>query len=236
VVDDDQAGTTISADVLRVDGETAFPLHAALGIELTQTLFVGPYVLFVEGASDVVFLTYLSDQLKAAGRAGLDDRWVMVPGGGITKLPAFLTLFGANKLTVAVLTDSSADNDATIQRLRAANKLYAGGIVQVGDALGRDEADVEDLFEPKFYVDLVNAAYQGALAGSPLTVADLPADKRLVRRVERAFADRGINGGKLNHYSAAGALMRKAPGTRKPAGAVLDRAEQLFDKINALIK
>lgn len=104
VVDDEQRGTVISADVLRVDGETAFPLHAALGIELTQTLFVGPHVLFLEGASDVVYLQYLSDQLNAAGRRGLDDRWVLVPGGGITKLPAFLTLFGANKLTVAVLT------------------------------------------------------------------------------------------------------------------------------------
>lgn len=236
VVDDEQAGTTISADVLRADGETAFPLHAALGIELTQTLFVGPDVLFVEGASDVVFLTWLSDQLKAADREGLDDRWVIVPGGGITKLPAFLTLFGANKLNVAVLTDSSADNESTIQQLRQAGKLYSGGLVQIGDAVGRDEADVEDLLEPKFYVELVNTAYQGLLHHSPLTVADLPSDKRLVRRVERAFVDRGINNGKLNHFSPAGALLRKPGGQgRKPSKAVLDRAELLFQKINALL-
>ena len=86
VVDDEKLGTVVSADVLRVDGESAFPLHAALGIELTQTLFIGPEVLFVEGPSDVVYLQYLSDQLKLAGRTGLDDRWTIVPGGGITKL------------------------------------------------------------------------------------------------------------------------------------------------------
>ncbi|WP_158375356.1 ATP-dependent nuclease [Cellulosimicrobium cellulans] len=236
VVDDVKLGTTISADVLRVDGETAFPLHAALGIELTQTLFVGTNVLFVEGASDVIFLNYLSDQLKAVGREGLDERWVIVPGGGITKLPAFLTLFGANKITVAVLTDSSEDNDVTIRKLREAGKLYAAGIVQVGDALGRDEADVEDLFEPKFYVDLVNEAYEGALKGQPLTVEELPAGERLVVRVEQAFAARPVGSGRLNHYSPAGALLRrKATGSRKLPAAVLDRAERLFRKVNQLL-
>lgn len=236
VVDDEQTGTTISADVLRADGETAFPLHAALGVELTQSLFVGPDVLFVEGSSDVVFLNWLSDQLKAAGREGLNDRWVIVPGGGITKLPAFLTLFGANRLNVAVLTDSSADNEATIRQLRQAGKLYSGGLVQIGDAVGRDEADVEDLLEPRFYIELVNTAYQGLLHESPLTVADLPDDKRLVRRVERAFEDRGINNGNLNHFSPAGALLRKSGGRgRKPGKTVLDRAERLFQKINVLL-
>lgn len=237
VIDDDQAGTSISADVLRADGETAFPLHAALGIELTQTLFVGPDVLFVEGASDVVFLTWLSDQLKALGREGLDDRWVLVPGGGIAKLPAFLTLFGANRLNVAVLTDSASDGETTIRRLREAGKLYAGGIVQIGDALDRAEADVEDLLEASFYVELVNTAYQGLLHKSPLAVADLPGDPRLVRRVERAFKDRGINNGRLNHYAPAGALLRRPGGrSRKPSATVLNRAETLFAKINALLE
>lgn len=234
VVDDEQRGTVISEDVLRVDGETAFPLHAALGIELTQTLFVGPHVLFLEGASDVVYLQYLSDHLNAVGRRGLDDRWVLVPGGGITKLPAFLTLFGANKLTVAVLTDSSPDNAHVIQTLRDAGKLYQAGLVQIGQAVGRDEADVEDLLDTKTYVELVNNAYQGALAGAPLTFDDLPEDPRIVRRIERAFAARGVNNGRFNHFSPAGALLRgKFP---KPSAAVLDRAEKLFDTINDILE
>lgn len=233
VVDDERRGTVISADVLRVDGETAFPLHAALGIELTQTLFVGPDVLFVEGASDVVYLQYLSDQLKANGRQGLDERWVIVPGGGISKLPAFLTLFGANKMTVAVLTDSSQDNTAVIRELREAGKLYAAGIVQIGEALGRAEADIEDLFEPAWYLELVNTAYQGLLAGNPVALEELPDDQRLVRRVERAFAARGLNNGRINHFSPAGALLRsKAP---SPATSVLDGAEKLFAAINAIL-
>lgn len=56
VVDDSETGTTVSADILKTDAESAFPLHAALGVELTQTLFVGPNVLLVEGPSDVIYL------------------------------------------------------------------------------------------------------------------------------------------------------------------------------------
>ena len=234
VVDEDSTGTTISADVLRVDGESAFPLHAALGVELTQTLFVGPDVLFVEGPSDVVYLQYLSDQLKAVDRVGLDDRWVLVPGGGITKLPAFLTLFGANKMTVGVLTDSSAANSVTIAELRKAGKLYAGGLVQVGDALKRDEADVEDLFDPKTYLGLVASAYAGAMGGKALTVGDLAGSDRIVQDLASLFKSRGINDGKFNHFAPAGALLRSR-GHAKASKGELDRAETLFKNINALL-
>ncbi len=234
VVDVESKGTTLSADVLRVDSESAFPLHAALGIELTQTLFIGPEELFVEGPSDVIYLQYLSDKLKDAGRKGLDDRWVITPGGGITKLPAFLTLFGANNMTVAVLTDSSKSNGAAIDELRKAGKLYAGGLVQVGDAVGREEADVEDLFDPEMYLELVSSAYAGALGGAALTVDDLPDGERIVRRVEGAFAARGVNKGHFNHYSPAVALLR-ARSPKKATKGVLDRAEKLFAAINALL-
>lgn len=234
VVDDAAKGTLVSEDVLRVDGETAFPLHAALGIELTQTLFVGPHVLFLEGPSDVVFLQYLSDQLQTVGRPGLDERWVLVPGGGITKLPAFLTLFGANHLTVAALTDSSESNQHVIRTLQSAGKLYKAGLVQVGEILGKPEADVEDLLEPRAYLDLFNSAYQGVLAEDPLSLTDLPDGPRLVLRIEAALAQRGILNGRYNHYSPAAALLRTKPPT--PSKNVLDRAERLFAKLNEILK
>ena len=159
VIDDPQAGTTVSSDILKTDAESAFPLHAALGIELTQTLFIGPNVLLVEGPSDVIYLQYLSDQLVKAGKNGIDEKWVLVPGGGITKLPAFLALFGANQMKVAVVTDSSASNERVIKDVRASGKLYAAGIIQIGEVLNVDEADIEDILPVNLYLELVNDAY-----------------------------------------------------------------------------
>lgn len=234
VIDAPEAGTTVSSDILKTDAESAFPLHAALGVELTQTLFVGPNVLLVEGPSDVIYLQYLSEQLIKAGKTGLDDRWVLVPGGGISKLAAFLTLFGANQMKVCVLADSSAQNNKTIGRLKASGKLYDAGIVQVGGASGAEEADIEDLLPAQLYVDLVNEAYRGELAGTSLTLAELPDGPRIVKRVEDAFVSRNLNKGRLNHYSPAGALLRMKE-TTEMSEEQLSAAEVLIRRINALL-
>lgn len=234
VIDAPETGTTVSSDILKTDAESAFPLHAALGVELTQTLFVGPNVLLVEGPSDVIYLQYLSEQLIKAGKTGLDDRWVLVPGGGISKLAAFLTLFGANQMKVCVLADSSAQNNKTIGRLKASGKLYDAGIVQVGDASGAEEADIEDLLPAQLYVDLVNDAYRGELAGTSLTLAELPDGPRIVKRVEDAFVSRNLNKGRLNHYSPAGALLRMKE-TIEMSEEQLSAAEVLIQQINALL-
>lgn len=234
VIDAPETGTTVSSDILKTDAESAFPLHAALGVELTQTLFVGPNVLLVEGPSDVIYLQYLSEQLIKAGKTGLDDRWVLVPGGGISKLAAFLTLFGANQMKVCVLADSSARNNKTIGRLKASGKLYDAGIVQIGNASGAEEADIEDLLPAQLYVDLVNDAYRGELAGTSLTLAELPDGPRIVKRVEDAFFSRDVNKGRLNHYSPAGALLRMKE-TTEMSEEQLSAAEILIQQINALL-
>jgi hypothetical protein len=91
-------------------------LHAELGIELSQTLFVGPNVLLVEGPCDVLYLEVFSEALKGRGREGLDGRLAVTPAGGIAKLPAFVTLLGANKLNTIVLVDSSNGEHATVKR------------------------------------------------------------------------------------------------------------------------
>ena len=234
VIDAPETGTTVSSDILKTDAESAFPLHAALGVELTQTLFVGPNVLLVEGPSDVIYLQYLSEQLIKAGKTGLDDRWVLVPGGGISKLAAFLTLFGANQMKVCVLADSSAQNNKTIGRLKASGKLYDAGIVQIGNASGAEEADIEDLLPAQLYVDLVNDAYRGELAGTSLTLAELPDGPRIVKRVEDAFFSRDVNKGRLNHYSPAGALLRMKE-TTEMSEEQLSAVEILIQQINALL-
>lgn len=237
VVDVDNEGTKVSDQVLQSDEETSFPLHAALGIELAQTLFVAPNTLLVEGPSDLVYLEVLSNVLKSKGREGLDERWAIAPAGGASKLPAFVTLLGANHLNAVVLADSEASKSNALELLRQRGKTAAAGIVFIGDATGGEEADVEDLFDAGFYLQLINDAYAGALGGTKLKVADLPKDKRLIRRVERAFADRGINSGRVNHYAPAAALLRMQGAiTGKLSDRTLDAAEALFGKVNALVK
>jgi predicted ATPase len=235
VTDVDNEGTKVSADVMYSDAETSFPLHAALGVELAQTLFVSPDVLLVEGPSDLIYFEVLSNALQATGRPGLDPRWAVMPVGGASKLPAFLTLLGANKLNAAIVADSPFSNSGVIDRLRSTGRLGAAGVVLIGEIVGKQTADVEDLFEARIYVDLVSDAYAGLLKNRRLKVSDLPKGERLVERVEQYFAAEGINGGRLNHFAPASALLCGSKYIPRLNDATLDRAEAVFTKINGFL-
>lgn len=235
VIDTDEKGTVVSADVLRADSESAFPLHAAMGVELTQTLFVGPTVLFVEGPSDLIYLNYFSEAVKSHGHSGLNPNWTIVPGGGLAKLPVFLSLFGSNNIRVAVLTDSSVNDTTIIRRLRETGRVFNAGLISIGTVLDRTEADIEDLFSTEYYLALVNRAFAGALKGYKIKSDDLPEDSRIVNRVSKYFADHNINNGHLNHYSPAAELLRSEQNLPDLDSKTIDRVTTLLNEINSVL-
>lgn len=234
VIDVDGAGTKVSNDVLRADSETAFPLQAALGYEMTQTLFVGPDNLLLEGPSDLVYLDVLDAAVAASGKVGLDPRWVKVPVGGAGKLSTFVSLMGANKLNVAVVMDSSTRDAGAVAQLRETGRLAAGNVITISDVVGRSNADIEDLFDPEFYLELVNRAYASELT-TPVKLDDLIShDPRIVRRVEEHFKSLRLHG--LNHFRPAQVLLRQQGDlVARIDAATLDRADALFQRLNKLL-
>jgi hypothetical protein len=236
VIDQDEVGTKVSAEIFKADEDTAFPLYAAMGIGMTQSLFIGEHTLLLEGPSDLIYLDVLSDTLTELGRAGLDSRWVKTPIGGSGKLSTFATLLGANKIHVAVLADSSTKDLGAVKRLRANDQLVQGGLVEIGDFTDTKDADIEDLFDRSFYLDLVSQAYAKELT-TPISVADVNvADPRIVRQVEACFRDNAISGGGFDHYKPAARLLREqAVQVPKISATTLTRFENLFVRLNDLL-
>ena len=236
VIDHDSAGTKVSAEIFQADEDTAFPLLTAMGIELTQTLFVGPHTLLLEGPSDLVYLDVLSDLAQAQGLPGLDPRWVKTPIGGAGKLSTFVTLLGANKLHVGVVVDSGTKDTGAVRRLRDNGQLAANGLIEISEFTSTSDADIEDLFERDFYLDLVNRAYATELS-RPLTPADLNQhDPRVVRVTEAYFQANNIAGGRFDHYRPAAVLLRQQatllPQITQPT---VTRFAQLFSRANRLL-
>ena len=236
VQDVDGKGTKVSADVFRTDSETVFPLQTALGYELAQTLFVGPDCLLVEGPSDLLYLQVLSQACEAAGLTGLDPRWVVTPVGGADKLGTFVSLLGANQLNVAALIDANPKDRQRIAALQANGHLQGRALIQLSEVTGNEEADIEDLLDPGFYLDLVNSAYAADLA-KPIKGGDLKSKApRVTAQVEQHFRDKDIANGKLNHYRPAAHLLREqvtlVPKIDKDT---LGRAETLFRRLNSLL-
>jgi hypothetical protein len=235
VEDVEGKGTVVSADVLRNDKDTVFPLQAALGYNLAQSLFVGPNNLLVEGPSDLIYLQILDQVVRSKGKNGLDPRWVIVPVGGADKLSTFVSLLGGNQLNIVAMIDS----EKNIQRLKNLLEnalLRPENLLRVGEFTGAKEADIEDIFDPSFYLELFNKTYGGKLP-SPISLTDIQTGSpRIIKRIEEYVKQHGV-GQVINHYDPAVYLLtNQATLTLKIDEKTMERAIKLFDRINALIK
>jgi energy-coupling factor transporter ATP-binding protein EcfA2 len=233
-------GTKVGDRVLSVDRDTVFPIQAALGYDISQSLFVGTDTLLVEGPSDLLYLQAFSSELSRRKRTGLNAKWTICPSGGIDKVGAFLSLFGGNKLHVAVLTDFASGQKNKVEQLKESKLLEAGHVFAVNEFSGTAEADVEDLLGDSLYLELINQSL-GLAGRKQFTASSLTAARekspRVVKRVQAAARTR-TDIPEFDHYSPAWWLIKNPqflePDTpeRSPA---LERFERLFVKLNALL-
>jgi predicted ATP-dependent endonuclease of OLD family len=233
-------GTKVGDQVLSTDKDTLFPLQGALGYEITQTLFVGKHTLVVEGPSDILYLQAASAELGRRGRTKLDLRWTPCPAGSVDKVAAFLSLFGGNKLHVAVLVDYAQGQKGKIESLRKSKILQDGHVFTTTDFCAQAEADIEDFFGADLYVELINGTYN-LTGNNKLTVAEVQAAQesslRIVKKVEAVLRLKPALP-EFDHYSPAMFLVQN-PKLLNPDNAsvnvALDRFENLFKKLNALL-
>ena len=228
-----QLGTKVIEDVLQVGKDTIFPLQAALGYDIAQTLFVGQNVILVEGPSDLLYLQALSAALQKAGKTSLDKRWVICPAGGLSNIAQFVRLFmSREKRNIVAVTDYVAGAKKEADRIRRIEEI--GGLLHYADFCGKNEADVEDMFALPLYLKMVNGAYglDGAITED---CVNRSSEKRNVRAVEKCFPE---SAGKFDHYTPALWLLgnpkildSKAPGVKK----TLEGFAALFAAINKKI-
>lgn len=235
-------GTKVREDVLSRDPDTLFPLQGALGYEITQTLFIGKHTLLVEGPGDIIYLKTLSAALGKAKRTQLDPCWTLCPAGGIGNVRSFMALFGGNKLDVAVLTDYAQGQKGQVEKLRSSDILKAGRVLTIETFTGKAESDIEDLFEPELYADLLNNTYdlkgKAQVTAQKLDAADA-STVRLVKKAEAFFrTEVPVSTAELDHYAPAEWLMLNPAflaASRPGVPETLARTEALFKALNALI-
>jgi hypothetical protein len=229
-------GTKVSEEVLSVDRDTLFPLQGALGYDIAQSLFIGEHNLLVEGPSDLLYLKWFSRELAKQQRVGLDRRWVICPTGGVDKITSFVALFGGRDLHIAVLTDLGKGQKGKVKTLKESNLLKQGHVFTADMFTKQDEADTEDIIGRANYVALVNKCYD--------LTQTLPAKKpgkasmRVVEEVEAHFATLPPNAPQFDHYTPAVCLVENGDEMAKLMSdfdGALDRFEQLFKELNALL-
>jgi energy-coupling factor transporter ATP-binding protein EcfA2 len=233
----DKAGTKVYTDILEVTSGSLFPLQGALGYELSQTLFVGPNSLIVEGVSDLLYLQLISALLERKKRTSLSSEWTITPVGGAEKVSTFVALLGAQKgLNVATLIDIQEKDRQQIENLYKRKLLQKQNVLTFADFTGAKEADIEDMFDADFYLELVNGEYKKSLQ-KPLAIADLTAkDPRILTRLQKTFEQQPLQGETLSHFRPARYLSEHLKSLEgKISDATLDRFEKAFVALNKVI-
>lgn len=226
VEDRELEGTKVTADVLRAGQETMFPLLAAIGVDLAQTLLIGPHQLLVEGPSDLLYLAVLSEAVKSRTDdpdAGLDPRWSVVPAGGIEKMPAFISLFTGSNLNIAAMIDVAAKGNQRIDDIINKGLIEHSAIIRLTEFTNTREADIEDLFDRTWYMDLLGESGVGTFAADSLNPG------RVMPQIEKLL------GGRFDHYHPASVLSRNPTFIDKIPDDDIARFSKLFTRLNNML-
>ncbi len=211
-------GSKISKNVLSVKHETLFPLQAALGYDLAQNLFVGVNNLVVEGPSDLIYLTTLSEYLEEQNMEFLNEKITIVPVGGIDKIPTFIALLGAH-VDVSILIDGNASQNQRLQDLIGAKILNQQRLISISQITHQGSSNIEDIFEEEEYLKFYNKAYAKNVLKNELRGTD-----SIIKRLER------INGGEFDHLKPATVLLKE-----RTMGELSDNTFQRFEELFKLI-
>ena len=235
----EEDGTKVLSNVLEATRDSLFPLQGALGYEIQQTLFVGPNSLLVEGPSDFLILQCVSSQLEREGKQCLSGKWVIIPVGGIGKVSTFAALLGSQKgMNVVTLLDADNENPELVEDLYKKKLLKESKVLTYANFLGQKSADIEDLFERTFYLDLVNSEFSKQLE-KPIELNEL--NKNEPRTVKAIWSylksnSKTMDSKLFNHFRPARYL---AENMDRLWGNVSDeskaRFESMFSALNDLL-
>ncbi|MFF0708738.1 AAA family ATPase [Gordonia sputi] len=142
-----KTGTKVHTRLAVDDPKSIYPLQAALGYDLAQSMFTHRKNLVVEGVTDLLYIEAMNSALKGQEGATLDDGVAVVPAGSASKVVYYSTILTSQNLTVAALLDSDAAGDRAAQQEALWQLLTTKRILRTGDHVsGVQRAEIEDLF------------------------------------------------------------------------------------------
>ena len=226
--------THVSNDVRPTgDRDTLFPIQAALGYSIAQTLFLGKRSLIVEGITDYWLIRALNDCLpELDGNPGLHEDTVLIPAGGTSRLMPLASIMlastGVGDAHLMVLLDCDKEGQQAASRMSDAFGDESS-VLMLGAALNLPEATIEDLVPRDIYADAVNQA------GHKITLDENEMSAPTnVKAIEQAFQRKSL--GKFGTPQKVATALALIGGWGKHPSSVPEptrgRARALIDAIN----
>ncbi|NUG65476.1 MULTISPECIES: AAA family ATPase [Acinetobacter] len=229
----DSDSSIVSDSIQQKDPNTLFPLQAALGYDVAQNLFISKKNLLVEGVSDLLYLTTISEYLNANNRTGLNEDITIVPTGGLDKVASFISLLRGSKLSIFCLLDSFTDqkSQARFDSLTIQKIISDKNIKFFHDYLdNRKKADIEDIFTVDEYLQLFNISLSSTY--TEIKVEELSTEiEDILSKINKV-----IKKSRFNHYLPAKEFASNKDFVNSLSEATLSRFEAIFKEVNKNLK
>jgi predicted ATP-dependent endonuclease of OLD family len=227
--------TVVSNDVRPTgDRDTLFPLQAALGYSIAQTLFLGKRSVIVEGMTDYWIIKALDNCLSTrSGGESLHEDTILITAGGTSRLMPLASIMlastGVGERHLIVLLDSDKEGRNAARRFEDVFR-DASSILMLGAAIGVSEATIEDLVPREAYVEVVKKlGYEVALNDEEKSA---PTN---VKAMEMVFQRKNFGKFGMPDKAAAALALIDAWGKDRATipAATKEKARALFEAINA---
>jgi AAA ATPase domain len=234
VYEDQVTGSTkIGDDVWPKDKDALFPLQAALGYQLAQSLFISRHQVLVEGMTDYWIFKALDHAAQVNGQDHLDPAIIITPSGGASRMIPLASMLVGHRVEVAAVLDGDEPGR------REGRKLVQGLLgdenrtVFVGDHTGDGNAtgETEDLFSDEYYLAAVRQAYGSLDLRFNAEEKQIP---NILDRLTAVFERKGH--GNFEKWKVDRALADEIE--RNPQDVpvdTLDAASMIFQHVNALL-
>lgn len=163
---DSETGRTKISSNLRyndLDSEKSiYPVHAALGLTVSDTLLLGCKPILVEGPSDQIYLTLIKRFLIGNGNLKYSKEIVFIPTGGVKGMSPVSKLVASrdNELPTVLLDSDKAGED--FQKLLKSGKYIEqkDKVLGVKEFIGENIYEIEDLIEPETLIKIIDKKYR----------------------------------------------------------------------------
>lgn len=143
---DRKVGTKVHTRLAVDDPKSIYPLQAALGYDLAQSMFTHQRNLVVEGITDLLIIEALNAAFSSEGGPAVDSDIAIVPAGSASKVVYYSTILTSQSLKVAALLDSDSAGDQAAEQEALWQLLSTKRILRTGDHIaGVQRAEIEDL-------------------------------------------------------------------------------------------
>jgi hypothetical protein len=166
--------------------KSIYAVYAAMGLSVSDTLFLGCQAVIVEGQSDQIYLSTIKNYLIGQGLINPKRELLFPPAGGVKGVRAVVSILTGKEEALPHVVLDSDDAGRTLAK-QLTNNIYSSNserIIMVGDICGLANAEIEDLLPQRLIADIISRY----LRSSSEYFSDVViSDKPIITQVE-AFA------------------------------------------------